>query len=130
MNQKCHFCGNKNFRKEEDVVQPDILYISKENRGKIAKEGVRGVPDLVAEILSPATEQRDRVIKRKLYGRYGVKELWIVDPEGKTVELVGWEGSGPQGSDFKTIKTYPTNSTFASPLIDGLSFPVASIFEE
>src|SRR3990172_3573105 len=48
-------------------------------------------PDLLVEILSEATKQRDVDIKRKLYAKYGVREYWIVDPGAKTVEILVWK---------------------------------------
>lgn len=72
---------------DDAVVQPDVLVILKPNLGIIAQEGVRGAPDLVVEVLSPTNAHRDRGIKRRLYGRHGVKEYWIVDPDAQTVEV-------------------------------------------
>jgi Uma2 family endonuclease len=71
---------------EESIAQPDILFISNE-RLPIVRDWVHGAPDLVIEILSPGTRERDRTLKRHLYARYGVRELWLVDPEARTVEL-------------------------------------------
>ena len=71
---------------ETDVVQPDILFIRTVNRNRITKEGLRGAPDWVVEILSPATETMDRAVKRKLYARHGVEELWLVDPHHKQID--------------------------------------------
>src|SRR5436305_4863733 len=44
---------------DHSVVQPDILYVSSRRRA-ILQERVEGVPDLVAEVLSPGTARRDR----------------------------------------------------------------------
>jgi Uma2 family endonuclease len=67
-----------------NVVQPDILFISKENNKIIDEEGtVHGVPDLIIEILSPGNKTHDTVKKKELYEKFGVKEYWIVDPETK-----------------------------------------------
>ena len=46
------------------------------------------------EILSPSTQERDKLVKRDLYSKYGVKEYWIVDPAGKNIEVMmqGHEG--------------------------------------
>ncbi len=71
-------------------VIPDVIFISNERRGEIASgEKVMGAPDLVIEIVSPGAEneRRDRVVKRQLYARYGVKECWIADPESRTIEI-------------------------------------------
>jgi len=57
------------------------MFISKERLHIITEKNIEGVPDLIIEIISPSSEYRDRVIKRKLYGKYGVREYWLVDPE-------------------------------------------------
>jgi len=67
-------------------VQPDIVFVSKARRDRIAEEGIRGAPDLVIEIPSPRTAGRDRGVKRKLYERQRVDQYWIVDPEAEAVE--------------------------------------------
>jgi Uma2 family endonuclease len=66
-----------------NVVQPDLLFISKNNPLIIDKRGLKGVPDLIIEILSPGNKKYDSVKKKKLYEKFGVKEYWIVDPETK-----------------------------------------------
>jgi len=58
----------------------------------VAKEGLRGAPDLVIEILSPSTAERDRGVKLDLYERQGVAEYWIVDPEEEAVDVWRFEG--------------------------------------
>lgn len=68
-------------------VQPDLLFVSSERRGIIGEAWLMGAPDLVVEILSPSTSSRDRGIKRRLYGRQGVREYWIVDPERNAVDV-------------------------------------------
>jgi Uma2 family endonuclease len=71
-------------------VIPDVIFISNERRDEIASgERVMGAPDLVIEIVSPGAEneRRDRVVKRQLYGRCGVKEYWIVDPGSRAIEI-------------------------------------------
>lgn len=67
----------------ENVVEPDLLFISRENLALIKKDGFHGAPDLIIEILSPSNEQHDTVTKKNIYEKMGVKEYWIVDPEKK-----------------------------------------------
>ena len=70
-----------------DVVQPDVLFISKEREGIITAANVQGAPDMVVEILSPSSSRRDWKYKRELYAKYGVEEYWIVDPTNRIVSV-------------------------------------------
>ncbi len=64
-----------------DVVEPDLLYVSNERAAALfAGPHVTGSPDIVVEIGSPGTRQRDETIKRRLYERSNVREYWVVDP--------------------------------------------------
>lgn len=45
------------------------------------------VPDWVAEVASPATEESDRGRKREAYGLMGVPLYWIVDPGKRMVDV-------------------------------------------
>jgi Uma2 family endonuclease len=74
---------------DTDVVEPDILYISRERLEILTDQHVRGAPDLVVEVLSPSARRTDEVIKRKLYDRAGVQEYWVVDPELETIKVYG-----------------------------------------
>lgn len=69
-----------------NVVQPDIVFISKSNPLKIDAKGLKGAPDLIIEILSPGNEKYDLGKKKKLYEKFGVKEYWVVDPLTKDAE--------------------------------------------
>ena len=69
---------------------PDAVFISQQSRRRIgASERIMGAPELVIEVVSPGTEnaRRDRVVKRQLYGKHGVKEYWIADPENRSLEV-------------------------------------------
>ena len=76
------------------MLQPDILFISKERLGMIGKANISGAPDSVVEILSPGSRHKDLAIKRKIYARFGVQEYWIVDPDAAIVEVLDVEGIG------------------------------------
>lgn len=64
-----------------DVVQPDLIVVLDEHREMILPSRLRGVPDLLVEILSPSTADRDQSLKKTLYEGHGVPEYWVVDVE-------------------------------------------------
>ena len=78
-------------RAEGLVLQPDVAFVSGE-RMHIIRDQVWGPPDLVIEVLSRGSVRYDRGEKLSWYGRYGVRECWIVDPLATTVEVVSFEG--------------------------------------
>ncbi len=70
-----------------DVVQPDLVYISKEKYRILFEKGIKNTPDLIIEIISKSTENIDKNLKKDLYWRAGVKEYWIVNIEEKSIEV-------------------------------------------
>ena len=70
----------------ENVFQPDIIFINKEQLAQIQEDGLHGGPLLVIELLSPGTARYDLYQKKAAYERTGVQEYWIVDPDTKTVQ--------------------------------------------
>ena len=71
---------------KENVFQPDIIFIKKEQLAQIQKDGLHGAPVLVIELLSPGTARYDLNQKKVAYERSGVREYWIVDPDTKAVQ--------------------------------------------
>ncbi len=72
---------------EINTVQPDIVYIAKENESIIQKKAIIGSPDLLVEILSPNNPERDTESKFAVYQKHKVKEYWLVDPVSKSIEV-------------------------------------------
>jgi Uma2 family endonuclease len=106
-----------------NVVQPDILFISNERADIITSDNVQGAPDLVVEILSPATAERDRTVKLDLYAQHGVKEYWIVDPDAKTITVL-LRGEG----GFVVDGICGEGETLRSPTLTGFSLALEEIF--
>ena len=70
---------------EHTTLQPDHIFVSKENEAVLTDANIQGAPDLVVEIISPSSTGRDWVTKRDLYAKYGVKEYWLIDPINRTL---------------------------------------------
>ncbi len=106
-----------------DVVQPDLLLVSNERLDIIMPSGVHGAPDLVVEILSPATAERDKGYKRALYAQHGVKEYWLVGTDAGTITvlLLGDDSYGVVG-------TFGEGDTLTSPTLVGFSLKVDDLF--
>ncbi|HRX79906.1 MAG TPA: Uma2 family endonuclease, partial [Pirellulaceae bacterium] len=71
---------------EHDIVQPDLIIVMEERRLIITPAKIKGVPNLIIEILSPSTAANDRSLKKEIYERASVPEYWIVDPDEHVVE--------------------------------------------
>lgn len=70
---------------EKNTVIPDAMIVC--NKNIIKNDGIYGAPDLIVEILSPATARRDKREKKALYEKHGVKEYWIVNSVDKSIEV-------------------------------------------
>ena len=108
-----------------DVVQPDIFFVSRDRLGIVGKANVTGAPDLMIEILSESTRDWDRVSKRRIYSLYGVREMWIVDPDAKTVEV-----AARKGSSLETACVYHVGETATSVILANLQVEVGPLFPE
>ena len=75
----------KNNDNIKNIVEPDITIIC--DKSKIDEKGCNGVPDIIVEIMSPSSVKNDRLIKFNKYEKAGVKEYWIVEPDGKLVSV-------------------------------------------
>jgi len=108
---------------DENVVQPDIMFISKDRLHIIGEKNIQGAPDLVIEILSESTAYRDLVQKKKLYARFGVREYWVVDPGEHFVEMYTLK----QGL-YTLWRSYGKEETLETPLLKDLRIDLQSVF--
>ena len=109
-----------------NVVEPDLLYISRERRDILTDKHVQGAPDLVVEILSPGTRRTDEIKKRNLYKRF-VREYWIVDPELEITKVYRQvEGAFARVAELSA----EADDTLTTPLLPGWSVALTKIFAE
>ncbi len=106
-----------------DVVQPDLVFVSKEREGILARANIRGAPDLAVEILSPSTSRRDRRDKFDLYERHGVGEYWLADPELRMF----WVFVLRNGK-FEESGRYGEGDRLISPTLAGFELELSEVF--
>ncbi len=110
---------------DHNVVQPDLLFVPKENEHIITTANIQGAPDLVVEILSPSTSRRDWNEKRDLYAKYGVGELWIADPDERVVWVMAL-----RDGEYEVVGKYGDTQTFSSPTLAGVTIDLREVFGE
>jgi Uma2 family endonuclease len=109
---------------DHDVVEPDLIVVLRE-RSAILQDWVRGVPDLLVEIVSPSNRRHDEVRKRDLYERVGVSEYWLVDPEVEMVKV--YRREGPRFGRPEQLSLHRAD-VLTSSLLPGFSLPLAEVF--
>jgi Uma2 family endonuclease len=100
-------------------VGPDISWWSAERRPPMSRGAMQSVPDLVVEVLSPSTRANDEGAKRDLYMRSGVRELWLVDPDARTITRVR-----PDAAD----EVLGEGESLRSDLLGGFRLDLARVF--
>jgi len=107
----------------DTVVQPDLAIC---NQSKLDERGCLGAPELVVEILSPATVVNDVKHKFKLYARFGVEEYWLVHPEEAIVEVfrlsVYWH--------YELDRIYTREDVVKVGIFEDFSIDLRDVFEE
>jgi len=103
-----------------DVLQPDVLYVSRQHDDRVTERNVTGAPDLVIEVLSESTRKTDETIKLKRYDRFGIGEYWIVDPVAESVRVYRRGRAG--------LELVDVGSTLTSPLLPDFQLDVADVF--
>lgn len=112
------------FLTDLNVYQPDLVFISNSRRSILTDQGLEGAPDLVVEVLSPKTARLDKGVKKEIYARTGVDELWIVDPDSKRIQVYHLADSAE-----KPAGTYRGKECFQSRLFPGLRISLAKVFQ-
>jgi Uma2 family endonuclease len=106
-------------------VQPDFCLIRRDRASMIYDKRIRGVPDLIAEILSPSNSDYDTDTKRHLYARAGLPEYWIVRPA--TRDLLCYWQPDPTLGDYTQVRHIPADGTLDSPTLP-IHLTIADLF--
>jgi Uma2 family endonuclease len=120
---KLYFAPTDVILSDSEVVQPDLLFISKEREHIRTSANIQGAPDFIVEILSPSSAQRDWGRKRDLYARHQVKEYWIVDPANRIVYVMLL-----RDRVLDLDATYGKGDTVNSATLEGFSVDVGDLF--
>ncbi|HVT61302.1 MAG TPA: Uma2 family endonuclease [Thermoanaerobaculia bacterium] len=107
---------------DHSVVQPDVVYLTREHRSAVKKR-IAGIPDLLVEVLSPGSIRRDRTEKLRLYAESGIREYWLVDPPAQQIEfLVNRSGR------FEVA--LPLDGIYRSPVLSEITLDLAELWRQ
>ncbi len=109
-----------------DAVIPDLAFVRNERWDQVVTgEKFTGALDLVIEVISPGAEnrRRDLLVKRQLYGKYGVSEYWVVDSENRLVEIYR-----AQNDRLESVATLSDEKEITTLLLPEFRLKVRSIF--
>jgi len=118
---------------KEDAVIPDLVFATHETiKNAVAGEDEKfegkfiAAPELLIEILSYGKKdiERDRIVKQELYGKYGVREYWVVDGLFDTIEVYRLTAEG-----LDRIKRFEIHETIETPLLPDFSLKLSDIFK-
>ena len=114
-------------------VQPDILFIRRDNLQIIGEATIDGIPDLVVEILSPSNWVDDRRTKLDVYADAGIAEYWIIDPNKQSIEIFALTPRTGSVSDryrYVLVEKYGSGERAASQVLSGFSIAVDEIIPQ
>ncbi|MFA6402611.1 MAG: Uma2 family endonuclease [Salinivirgaceae bacterium] len=106
------------------VVQPDICVIC--DTSKLDDRGCVDAPDLIIEILSPASAENNAKIKFQLYQEQGIKEYWMVYPGENMVDVFKLDKKGKYRLDGK----YVQNDHIKVGIFDDLLINLEDVFSD
>jgi Uma2 family endonuclease len=115
---------NEKDDEAKTVVQPDLVVVC--DPSKLDEKGCNGAPDLVVEILSPATAKKDMVLKFSRYEKAGIKEYWIISPENKTLMVFKID---PATGRYGRPEMYSDEDTVTVGLFADLTIDLKTVFE-
>ena len=106
---------------DKDWVEPDVSVICDPN--KLTDRGCSGAPDLIFEIVSPASRKMDYGLKNTIYSQAGVREYWIVDPEKERTTVYRY------AEDAAPI-IFPFHSPVSAGLYPDLEILISSLLKD
>jgi len=108
---------------ENDILEPDVMFISTSQRSSVTAKYLDAVPEFVAEILSPSSRKHDLVTKMAIYQRCGVREYWVVDPIAHQVRPFRLR-------DGRLVEEAVVAGVVQSEVVTGVTINVKELFAE
>jgi Uma2 family endonuclease len=108
----------------KEIRQPDLVMVLRSRMDIITRRGIEGIPDLVAEILSPHSVKRDKQKKLKTYAAYQIPEYWIIDPANEALEQYILTDSR-----YELVNLYDREETVQSDRLPCVSFTMGQIVD-
>ncbi|MBC8110883.1 MAG: Uma2 family endonuclease [Verrucomicrobia bacterium] len=109
---------------EENYVVPDLIYLSEAKKVLLTEEGyVKGSPDIIMEVLSPATAKHDKGDKMKIYRKHQIPEYWLIDTKNQSVEVYVF-----RNGDYDLDQLETGTGTVKSAVLQGFTLEITSIF--
>lgn len=106
------------------VVQPDLFYVSGDQKTIVKDTRIDGPPALAVEVLSPSGSRKDRFQKLQIYREAGVQHYWLVDPLEKTLECFML-----RDGLYMLMATGMEDDVIEHPAFPGLSVPLESLWQ-
>lgn len=110
-----------------NVYAPDVWWVPEGDKPPRDAKRIVGPPALAVEVRSPSTWRYDVGIKKRIYERHGLTELWLVDTASDTVLV--YRRSSPKAVDFDVELELELGESLTTPLLPGLSLDLASLFD-
>ena len=107
---------------EGKIREPDLVYYAAGSEDRYHVQ-YADPPDLAIEVLSPSTRHIDREEKAVEYAEAGVTEYWIVDPEGRAIEVL--TGAGSEG--YTSHRQFGPGDEVTSTVLRGFVVSVATL---
>jgi Uma2 family endonuclease len=112
------------FMPNSEPVQPDLVIIRQENSDIIQDRRIRGVPDLIVEVLSPGNADYDEKTKLQAYANAGVPEYVVIDPAARALRLYRLDAPG----SYHPPLEYTENDAVTFDCLPGITLIVEQLF--
>ena len=109
-----------------DMLQPDMLFVSKQRMHIVSRRRFHAAPDLAVEVLSASTRRLDEIRKRARYEQFGVQELWLLDLSIDGMRI--YRRAAPGEPFGPALQLLSPADTLESPLLPGFSLPLRELF--